>query len=462
PELAAWAGDYGFAVDELAWIQPTYGPLPSRHGKGLGKGTNGEIYELFVTSNNPRLFVGGDFTMADSTVSANHIAYVLESNGNYSWHSMGTGVNGPVNAIAEFNNKIFVAGEFTEAGGSPASNIAYWDGANWFDAGCISGVVNDLVVFSGELYAAGDFDVCTGMAEVNFAKWNGGVWQPIPGISGFVNTMEVVDTFIYLGGSFGLGLNPENVARWSSNSGFEIFPNMIENEVRDFEIFKDTVFASCRRTSAMDSNLVVKLVGGSWQPYNAMAPYVYSSLVHIQFQPSFNTLLTQADTLILGGSFINSAMMSGPDIQNNVNLYSPGGVVNWFVVDDAINKMVIFKNELIFAGKFKTAFNYLSGHDTLNHIGRKTYPFLNSIPQLPGNDAVARIYPNPVSGNDITVENNFGATSYVVTDMSGRLLASGDMQEEKENIKLPALSAGNYMVTLTNGEVKKTERLVIR
>lgn len=47
----------------------------------------------------------------------------------------GTGVDGTVWAIASFDDgsgpAMYVGGNFSTAGGIPASNIAKWDGSNW-------------------------------------------------------------------------------------------------------------------------------------------------------------------------------------------------------------------------------------------------------------------------------------------------------------------------------------------
>ncbi|MBW7914270.1 MAG: hypothetical protein H3C54_11390, partial [Taibaiella sp.] len=68
PELFAWATEYGFTVDELAWIQPGYGWVS--YAKPMGKGTDGEVYELYVDKAGDKLYVGGNFGKVDSTIVA--------------------------------------------------------------------------------------------------------------------------------------------------------------------------------------------------------------------------------------------------------------------------------------------------------------------------------------------------------------------------------------------------------
>jgi hypothetical protein len=148
PELSEWAAQYGFSTDELAWIQPGYPPNTSC--RKVGEGVDGVVQELYVDEAEEKMYVGGSFIQADKSVTANNIAYVTEASGVYTWHSMGSGVRGKVNAITRFDDKIFAAGSFDEAGGKTAGNIAYWNGSEWAAAGCVTGTVHDLLVFEGK------------------------------------------------------------------------------------------------------------------------------------------------------------------------------------------------------------------------------------------------------------------------------------------------------------------------
>jgi hypothetical protein len=111
-----------------------------------GEGTNGTIRALrSSTGFNNELFVAGDFTVAGG-VAANRIAKYTEPGLlPASWSAMGSGFNGSVLALEWlpanqfFGETIFAGGEFTAAGnGSPAFNrIASWSGSppQWFTLG---------------------------------------------------------------------------------------------------------------------------------------------------------------------------------------------------------------------------------------------------------------------------------------------------------------------------------------
>lgn len=464
PELNQWASDFGFTVDELAWIQPGYSPL--NYADAVGKGVEGEVKTLFADNSQNIMYVGGTFPKADSTLPVNNIAYVTGQAGSYTWHAMGTGVNGTVNAIVKHDNKIFVAGAFTEAGGVAANNVAYWDGSAWHNAGCTYGTINSLVVFNGELYAAGNFDVCAAMNNINFARWDGTAWLQLPGLTGQVNTMFVHAGSLVLGGAFSYNNDDLNIIRWNKVSGFAPYTNKISNEVKDIKLLGDTVYAVCKKTHSTDTlSLLVQLKGDTWR---ALDPNpVYSLSAAGSNVLSLNTLcVLNNNTLMLGGSFNYSAVI-GYWGYNCVNITPRTGFGSgrWFAVDDAINTMVIFNGELIAGGKFKYGNGYIgTPHSVpkLNGITRQaTAP--NSVPKLPVENRMT-IYPNPVKhAGAITVENNFEARHFVVSDLTGRVLQRGKTDAKPvSEIRLSAAVNGVYMLELANDNgVRVVQKIVV-
>lgn len=456
PELAAWANDFGFTTDELAWIQPAYPPV--KRGAAIGKGTDGEVLELYPDEASGKLYVGGKFTMVDSTITANNIAYVTEAGGVYTWHNMGNGVNGAVHAVQVFDNKVFVAGTFTEAGILPANNVAYWDGSSWTPAGCTFGTIKDLIVFGDELYAVGNFDVCATSSEVNFARWDGNNWQHITGLDGHVNTVEPVDNYLVLGGAFSYMGGPEiNVIKWHPNDGFLLYGSSIANEVNDLQVYKDTLYAACRQTSSNDSMLLQKLVGGTWVGVDAFPSVQYYKGPAI----SYNTLLVHGDTLILGGEFNYSTLsVPGTMVFNSVNVFPRAGT--WVNVDSAVNKIVIFKDRQISGGKFKYNYDWSPAPPALNGIAYKeTGP--TSVNELP-RAAKLQLYPNPAgSGSSIRIENDFSAEVLRLRDVSGKVVLQAPVTAGTTTVALPQLAAGTYFAELSSkaGE-SRTEKLIIK
>ena len=96
------------------------------------------------------------------------------------WSSLGTGINGSVNALCVFDpdgpgplaELLIAGGAFTIAGGQPAASIAAWDGAHWFPLGSgTSGTIRTMTVWNNQLAVAGDFFSIGGVISPRLAFW---------------------------------------------------------------------------------------------------------------------------------------------------------------------------------------------------------------------------------------------------------------------------------------------------
>lgn len=471
PELNNWAKDYGFTVDELAWIQPSYIYTPRGICNAVGKGTDGEVFELFVDKTGEKLFVGGMFSAVDSTITANSIAYITDSNNKYTWHGMGGGVDGTVYAVAEHQNKIFIAGVFGKSGTTSLDNVAYWDGTKWTAAGCLDGIVKDLAVMNNELYACGDFNMCDGTQDVNFAKWTGTGWQPISGLLGRVNTMHVDGTEMILGGYFNFSGTNTNIIKWYQQYGFIKYSNQVDNEVMDIEPHKGTYYLSCRGTIS-SANMIYYRSGLSL--WVSTAGSVGGPAIN-----SYNTLCAEQDSLWMGGDFYDYPPM--PRTMGGVSHISYTSNItksiwwsdNAFYLNGPVNKFVLYKGALIGAGKFS---QHIYGKQ-LNHIFyRAKAPVVPPPPPVIGEPpynhftyegsygeestsiidnqtAVVSIAPNPLkSGGELQLSmSNTTTLTVEIIDMTGKVILNSKLQgSSKFAIRLPEINAGMYMVQLTN------------
>ncbi len=143
-------------------------------------GLNAAVRSL--VSHQGSLYVGGWFTAA-SYVPANCIARLDGA----SWHALGSGLNGYVSCLAEYNDQIIVGGEFTEAGGVPANHIAAWDPATetWSPLGdglVVTGdmPVEDVLVVADRFYVCGRFSEAGGIPVSNVAYWDGFPTSDLP------------------------------------------------------------------------------------------------------------------------------------------------------------------------------------------------------------------------------------------------------------------------------------------
>jgi hypothetical protein len=142
------------------------------------------------------------------------------------WSPLGSGMNGPVYALAVLPNGDLVAGgAFTDAGGVKADYIARWDGRHWFPIGIgmSFNVIALAVLPSGDLVAGGGFASAGGTTVNQIARWNGVSWSPLgSGVAGGgVYALAVMPNGdVIAGGNFiaAGGVTVKQIARWDGTS----------------------------------------------------------------------------------------------------------------------------------------------------------------------------------------------------------------------------------------------------
>lgn len=155
------------------------------------------------------------------------------------------GVNGPIHAIVEFNNKLIVAGGFTTAGGRNIPYVAAWDGIAWTAVGTpnIHGPVYALHVFGGQLYAGGCFflnDSSATFGNENLAVLNGGTWQWVHGyVDDTVFAISDFNGHLVIGGAFysAGGTTAWKVA-WLDGNRWNRFENTLSGSVYAITTFR--------------------------------------------------------------------------------------------------------------------------------------------------------------------------------------------------------------------------------
>ncbi len=172
PELKKWAKEFGFTLEELAWIQPAY---PS----------------------------------------------IIQT-----WNQVGNGgeVSGVINKMESFNNeKLYIAGDFTEIDGTPANSIITWDGSIWSTLGHgVTGEIFDIYIdeseispdVPGRVYIAGNFYVNDNPNIVNVAFWENGVWNGLETSSMIGEVYSFIllsENSVIIGGNFEVQDSSNNV-----------------------------------------------------------------------------------------------------------------------------------------------------------------------------------------------------------------------------------------------------------
>jgi hypothetical protein len=197
-------------------------------GPASARGVNGTIYTLAVAPNGD-VYAGGDFTQAGGVLATN----VARWNG-LVWNSLGTGTANGVNNIVHGlavapTGEVYVGGEFTQAGGVPAARVAKWNGTAWstLGTGANGNVLAVAVAGSGDVYIGGFFSGAGGVSTPKVARWNGTAWSGLGTGLGSGNSVENVAALViagngdvYAGGGFGLagGLPANSIARWNGTA----------------------------------------------------------------------------------------------------------------------------------------------------------------------------------------------------------------------------------------------------
>lgn len=158
---------------------------------------------------------------------------------------------------------LYLAGNFSSAGGTSTARVARWDGRTWESLTSITGSqlsgneVRALAVFDDgggpELYAGGDFSRAGGLTATSIAKWDGRTWREVEGslgegVNGRVHCMAVhtdaTGTALYVGGQFDRagGVSASNIARWDGDEWSRLGPGVaagVDAAVHALESFDD-------------------------------------------------------------------------------------------------------------------------------------------------------------------------------------------------------------------------------
>lgn len=203
---------------------------------------NGANYSSFPTtappsvSNSPALIAlpvyynGMWYFIGDIRDSTNHNRNVVRWTGSQ-WEIFGGGIGGGLSEVSRmlvFQNKLYIAGTFTQADGNPENAIVTWDGSNWgavgggiTDSGGYYGQIFDMTIYNNELWVVGNFQMAGGIYAKNIAKWNGSQWCSLGNY--FDNTITSIASYnndLYIGGGFWTidGDSVTRIAKWTGGS----------------------------------------------------------------------------------------------------------------------------------------------------------------------------------------------------------------------------------------------------
>jgi len=194
----------GMATPQLAeWDGVEWSPIIVSVG---GNSCNYELTSLTVFQD--ELIAGGAYGFPDYWSPTPPPVNGLARWDGSTWRSLGSGVNGRVEAMLAVGDSLYVAGSFDSAGGLPAANVAVWAGGSWSPMGSgVDGPATSLVSYQGRVVACGGFSNSGTTPVHNLAAWNGDEWLPLGEFeANGGNTLAVFNGVLAIGGYPSIGL----------------------------------------------------------------------------------------------------------------------------------------------------------------------------------------------------------------------------------------------------------------
>lgn len=171
------------------------------------------LYDIIEYNN--EIYVCGEFNRIDNDT----IAGIARWNGT-TWTGLDEGLTGGLPPYTQltyphqmlvYNNSLLVCGNFKYAGTDTVNGIAAWDGSNWSGLGSgFNKVCYGMGLYNGGLWAGGEFTSSASTTLSCVAQWNGTNWIN-PGfgftyvqssLNKFIHTIRQVGPDLYFAGGF--------------------------------------------------------------------------------------------------------------------------------------------------------------------------------------------------------------------------------------------------------------------
>lgn len=231
---------------------------------------------------NGDLIVGGWFT-----TPGQHIARRVGG----AWQPLGSGVDGPVYALAALpGGGVAVGGNFQVAGGVPCDGIALWQNGAWSALPGAPGVAVHAIAITanGDLYIGGVFNG-------RVARWDGAAWTLLSGLTWPVWALAAMpDGSVVAGGDF-----PGQVARWNG-SAWNTLGGGTDGSVRALRVRRDgslLVGGFFAHAGGLAADRVALWTGSAWTSLGTTGLQYVSD---IDLLPTGETLLSGRSSLLQG------------------------------------------------------------------------------------------------------------------------------------------------------------------
>lgn len=470
--LNEWVKASGLTPDELAWIQPGY--VVHKLARPLGKGVNGPVYAMAGDSITRKLYVGGSFTLADSTVISNNIVEIHYDEYdiyNNTFKTMGDGLNGPVYALLGDGDEVYAGGKFYQSGTIPVNNIAKWNGLQWNGLGQLNGTVYALCKYNDTLYAGGEFAFLYNCQTfLNIAYWDGTIWKPVcNSINGTVKALTVHENKLIVGGTFtAVKLGVDSIL---TNHLFAFNGQTISS-------LGHGVSANVRALESIDGDL---FAGGDIQMDSTDTSYFGIDRYNAQNGWTINyikDILRNYSSIIINVNSMSNHYVGGKLGAGGMGAYR-GSTHTGYFQDNRLNAFATINHEgevfsilslgrkVFLGGQFSSVIQRMDLFGDFPTPASNLAiwdPQYNAVNNISARTNHISIYPNPSNGGT-TIGSNLSISVLRVYDMSGKLiwenrLEKGTTKFEVRRDIFPAGGLYHIAIETTNGIVQNQKLLV--
>ncbi len=385
----------------------------------------------------PRLVIAGRL----NSVAGGSFAHIAVWDGT-SWTQLGSGFNGNILAVFDYNGILVATGQFTTAGGVAAANIAQWNGSAWQPLGSgLNSYGTSLAMHSGFLFVGGDFTTAGGIATNRLARWNGSTWVGAnAGLNGTVNALgnfplsgAGVESLI-IGGNFTTanGMAASHIAGYNLDTGsvWYTLGTGTNGQVYAIKEGLGNLYVGGSFTSAggVDTGGYARWNGFSWQ---ANGGHFAGSVYALE---NYFDQVSNSQQMVVGGFY--PGIGGSPSIAYyNGSTYSTLGT-GGMGPSGSVFCMTNYNSSLIVGGGFLTAggtsvqnLARWSGSQSTATVAQSGWSVLAPAPSAPvrallpsgGGMFVGGDFNYKVNGSDLAphLASTDGTTSDVVTDCLG-------------------------------------------
>jgi hypothetical protein len=425
---------------------------------------------------NNKLVVGGAFTSAGGN-NTDNIASWDGSNwstlsvglkGNNSNVGLCFSIAGGITALSVYQGNLIAAGEIYASGVNTLVCVAKWNGNNWggivnkltlTDQGTSTPSIRAMTIFNNKLIVAGLFDSINNIKAKNIAQWNGVNWSPVGNnvIDQGVNinykgvfALEVYNNELYVGGNFTSTLSSQttsNIVKWNgtnwstlANGISNCFPSPAQTckygSVNCLKVYNSELYVgNCNSGISKWNGTTWLTVGGGIANGDVYTMHVFD-----------NKLIVAGAISIFGINNFDCGSIVAWDGVNWIPLGNSPDDVQFGIGDGTIYALMSYNNSLYLGGSFGSALsnvNFIFLNNITRYAGTTIGIKENSLSQK------VQVSPNP-STNKFTFEGLTDICSLEVTDLTGRLIYTEQLDDSKNFINMQGMNSGLYLYKLRN------------